>query len=73
MEEGRSSLKMLTGKLTGKKFLGRPGCRWENNTRFDLKELGINTRNWVDSSQDKDYWRVLVNAILNLRVPKPWN
>ena len=38
-------------------------------TRTDLKEIGINTRNWVDSAQDTDYWRALVNAALNLRVP----
>ena len=42
--------------------------RWENNARMDLKEMGINMRNWVDTAQDRDYWRVLVNAALNLRV-----
>jgi hypothetical protein len=36
---------------------------------MDLKEIGINTRNWIDSAQDKDYWRVIVNAALNLRFP----
>jgi hypothetical protein len=40
----------------------------ENNIRRDLKEIGINTRNWVDSAQDRNYWRVLVNAALNLWV-----
>ena len=51
--------------------LRRPGRRriWEDNIRMYLKEIGINTRNWVDSAQDSDYWRVLVNAALNLRVP----
>ena len=58
---------MLTDKPTGKSPLGRP--RREDNIRMDLKEIGINTRYWVDSAQDRNYWRVLVNAALNLRVP----
>jgi hypothetical protein len=53
---------------TGKRPLGRPRHRWEDNIRMDLKEIGINTRNWVDSAQDRDYWRTLVKAALNLRV-----
>ena len=67
MEEGRSALKMLTGKPTGKRPLGR--SRWEDNIRMDLEEIGINTDNWIDSAQDRDYWRGLVIAALNLRVP----
>ena len=58
----------VTGKPTGKRPLGRPRRRWENN-RMDLKEVNINMRNWVDLAQDKNYWRTLVNAALNLRVP----
>ena len=69
MEESRSAFKILTGKPTGKRPLGRPRRRWENNIRMDLEEKGINAGNWVDSPQDKDYWRALVNAALNLRVP----
>ena len=42
---------------------------WEGNIRMDLKEIGISTREWVDSAQDRNYWRALVNAALNLRVP----
>ena len=61
-------MKILTGKPTGKRPLGRPRHRWEDNIRTDLKEVGINTRNWVDSAQDRNYWRALVNAALNLRV-----
>ena len=53
---------MVTGKPTGKRPLGRPRCRWEDNIRMDLEEIGINVGNWVDSVQDRDYWRVLVNA-----------
>ena len=60
---------MLTGKPKGKILLGRPRRRREDNTTTDLREIDINMRNWVDSAQDGDYWRVLVNVALNLRVP----
>ena len=53
----------------GKRSLGRPRRRWQDNIRMDLKEIGNNTRNWVDSAQYREYWRVLVNAAMNLRVP----
>ena len=69
MEEGRSAFEILTGTPAGKIYLGRPRRIWEENIRMDLKEMGINTRNWVDSAQVKDYWRALVNAVLNLRAP----
>ena len=49
--------------------LGRPRHRWEDNIRMDLEEIGINAGNWVDLAQDRDYWRALVNAALNLQVP----
>ena len=55
MEEGRSAFKILTGKPTGKRNLGRPRRRWENNIRIDLEERGINAGNWIDSAQDRDY------------------
>ena len=63
MEEGRSASKILTGTPARKILLGRPRRGWE-----DLKKIGINMRNWDDSAQDRDYWRALVNAALNLRV-----
>ena len=69
MEERRSDFKILTGKPTGKRPLGRSRRRWEGNIRMDLEEIGINAGNWVDSAQDRNYWRALVNAALNLRVP----
>ena len=69
MQESRSDYKFLTGKPTGKRPLGRPSRTREDNIRMGLKEIGINTWNWVASAQDRDYWRVLVNAALNLRVP----
>ena len=69
MEESKSAFKILTGKPTGKRPLGRPRRRWEYNIRMDLEEIGVSAGNWVDSAQDRDYWRALVNAALNLRVP----
>ena len=68
-EEGRSAFKILKGKPTGNKPLGRPRCRCEGNIRMDLKGISITARNSVDSAQDRDYWRALVNVTLNLRVP----
>jgi hypothetical protein len=67
-EEGRSALKNLTGKPTGKRPLGRLRRRWEDNIRMDLEEMGIYAGNWVDSAQNRNYCRALVNAALNLRV-----
>ena len=69
MEEGSSSFKMLTDKPIGKILLRRPRLRWEDNIRMDLQEIDINKGNCVDSAQDRDYWRALVNTALNLRVP----
>ena len=60
MEESRCDLKFLTGKPTGKRPIGRPRRRWEDNISMDLKEIGINTKNWVDLAQDSDYWRDFV-------------
>ena len=55
MEEGRSAFKVLTDKPTGNRALKRSRRRWEDNIRMDLKEIGINTRIWVDSAWDRDY------------------
>ena len=56
-------------KPTGKRPLERPRHRWEDNIRMDLEEIGINAGNRVDSAQDRNYWRALVNETLNLRIP----
>ena len=64
MVEGRSAFKILTGTPAGKRPLGKPRCRWEDNIRMNPIEIGINMRNWVDSTEDRDYWRALVNAAL---------
>ena len=66
MEESRSAFKILAGKPIGKRPLGRRRCRWEDNIRTELKEIGINTRNWVDLARDRDYWRAS-------RFHKPWS
>ena len=70
MEEGRSAFKILIGRPTptGKRPSGRPRRTGEDNIRMDLKEIGINTRNWVDLAQDRNNWRAFLNTELNLRV-----
>ena len=69
MKKSRSAFKILTGKPTGKRLLGRPRRRWEDNISMDLEEIGINDGNWVDSAQDRNYWRAIVNGALNIQVP----
>ena len=67
---------MAKKKPTGKRPLGKPRRRWEDNIRMDLKDIYIyiyiyiNTGNWFDSAQDRDYWRALVNAASYHRVPE---
>ena len=57
------------GAPAGKRPLGRPRRRWKDNFKMDLKEIGINTRNWVYLARDRNYWRARVNVAFNLRVP----
>ena len=57
------------GKPEGKRPLGRPKRRWEDNIKLDLQELGCGGMDWIDLAQDRDRRRALVNAIMNLRVP----
>ena len=64
-----TAFKILTGKPIEKRPLGRPRRRWENNIRMALEEIGINAGIWVDSAQDRDYKRALVNAALNFLIP----
>ena len=64
-----TTFSILTGKPIGKRPLGRSRRKWEDNIRMDLEEIGINARFWVDSPQDRNYWRALVNAALTLRIP----
>ena len=69
MEEERRTLKILTAKPTEMILQGKIRRRWEDNIRMYIKEIGVSTRNWVGTDQDMDYWRVLANAALNIRVP----
>ena len=68
MEEGRSAFKILTGKSRGNILLRRLGIDGSTISE-SLKEIDINTRNWVDSVQDENYWRAVVNVALSLLVP----
>jgi hypothetical protein len=56
------------GKPEGKRQLGRPRRRWEDNIRMDLREIRWGGMNWIGVAQDRDQWRALVNAVMNLRV-----
>ena len=60
----------LVGKPEGKRPLGRPRCRWEDNIKMDLQEVGGGYGDWMELTQDRDRWRALVNTVRNLRVPK---
>ena len=64
IEEGRGAFRILTCRPTGKIPLGRPRRRWEDDIRMDLEGVGMNTRNWFDSAQDRNYWRAVLNAAL---------
>jgi hypothetical protein len=56
------------GKSEGKRPLGIPRHRWENNIKTDLREVGWSGMNWIDLAQDRDQWRALVNTVVSLRV-----
>ena len=69
MGEMRGVYRVLVRKHEGKRPLGRPRCRWEDNIKMDLLEVVCGGVDWIELVQDKDRWRALVNAVMNLRVP----
>ena len=69
MGEWRGVYGILVGKPEGKRPLGRPRRRWEDNIKMDLPEVGCGVMDWIELAQDRDKWRALVNAATNLWVP----
>jgi hypothetical protein len=69
MGEGIGIYRVLVGRPEGKRQLGRPRRRWEDNIKMDLREIGIDGANWIRLAQDRVQWRVFVNTVMNLRFP----
>jgi hypothetical protein len=69
MGEGRSVYRVLIGRPEGKRPLGRPRCRWEDNIKMDLREIWVDGANWIQLAQDRVQWRTCVNTVMNLWVP----
>ena len=69
MGEERGVYRVLVGKLEGKRPLGRPRRRWVDNIRMNLQEVGCGYMDWIGLAQDRDWWRTLVSAVMNFRVP----
>jgi hypothetical protein len=67
--EGRGAYRVLVGRPEGKRPLGKPRRRWEDNIKMDLREIGIDGANWIRLAQDRVQWRGFVNTAMNLRVP----
>jgi hypothetical protein len=67
--EIRGAYGVLVGKPEGKRPLGRPWGRWEDNIKMNLQEVGCGGMDWIELTQDRDRWRALANAVMNLRVP----
>ena len=68
MGEGRGMHRVLVGKPEGKRPVGRPRCRWEDNIKMELREVGVGG-DWMELAQDRDRWWALVNMVMNFRVP----
>jgi hypothetical protein len=71
MGEKRKVYKVLGGNPEGKRPLGRPRRRWEDGIRMDLREIALGVVDWIRLSQDRDRWRAVVRAVMNLRVLAP--
>ena len=70
MGQGRGVYRVLGGKPEGKRSLGRPRRRWEDNIKMDLQDVGRDCEDWMELAQDRDRWRALVSRVMNIRVPK---
>jgi len=69
MGERRGVYRILVGKPEGKRPLGRPRRRWEDNIKMDLQEVVCGGMDWIELAQDRNRWLALVNAVMNLQVP----
>ena len=69
MGEGKGVYRVLVGKPEGRRPLGRPSRRWEDNIKKDLQEVGCGGMDWIELVQARDRWQALVNVVMNLRVP----
>jgi hypothetical protein len=69
MTENRNAYRILVGKPEVKRSLGRKIHRWVDNIKMDLRQIGWGGMDWTDLAKDRDQWRVLVNTVMNLRVP----
>jgi hypothetical protein len=69
MGEVRGAYNILVGWPEGRRSLGRPRRRWEDNILMDLRAIGFGAVGWIHWAQDRDRWRALVNTVMNLRVP----
>ena len=72
MGMGRGVYRVLVGKSEGKRPLGKPRRRWEDNIKMDLQEVEGDFGDWMELAQDRDRWRELVSTVMNIRVPKMW-
>jgi hypothetical protein len=69
MGKKRNVYRILVGKQEGKRPLGKPTHRWQDNIKVDLRDKGWGSMDWINLAQDRDRWRALVNTVMNLRVP----
>jgi hypothetical protein len=67
--ERRGLYRVLVLKPEGKRTLGRPMLRWEDNIKMDIQKVGCGDMDWIELAQNRDRWRALVTAVMNLRVP----
>ena len=69
MEQSRNAYRVLVWKPEGKRPLGRPRCRWEDNIKMDLRDVGCDPRDWIVLAEDRDQWQAYIRAVMNLWVP----